>query len=129
MNRPRKPPPTVLDAGPAVGENPAAMVDPGLLKRGAGALTAFLAACLLLVGCVRSGTQVPGNLLFGKTALRSTDVTEPSRLTDGTIARTGDHWATDLTSVLRTGNASVEWDLGRPVLSGFVQRGCPGQKR
>ena len=88
----------------------------GLPKRGAGALvTAVIAACLLLVGCVRSGTEVPGNLLFGRTPLRSTDVTEPSRLTDGTVARDGDHWETDLTSVLRTGNASVEWDLGRAV--------------
>jgi hypothetical protein len=90
------------------------MVDSALPKRRASALAlALLAACLLLVGCVRSGTEIPGNLLFGKAPLRSTDVTEPARLTDGTVARDGDHWDTDLTSVLKTGNASVEWDLGR----------------
>jgi hypothetical protein len=92
------------------------MLHSALSKRRAGALAmALLAACLLLVGCVRSGTEVPGNLLFGKAPLRSTDVNEPARLTDGTIARGGDHWDTDLTSVLKTGNASVEWDLGRTV--------------
>ena len=78
-------------------------------------LAAILAACCFLVGCVRSGTEIPGNVLFGKSPLRSADVTDPARLTDGTIARDGDHWETDLTSVLKTGRASVEWDLGRPV--------------
>jgi len=91
------------------------MVYPGP-KGGAGALVAaVLAACCFLVGCVRSGTEIPGNLLFGRAPLRSSDVTEPGRLTDGTVAHDGDHWETDLTSVLKTGNASVEWDLGRPV--------------
>ncbi|HVW26630.1 MAG TPA: discoidin domain-containing protein [Polyangiaceae bacterium] len=116
MNRARKWLSVILDARPGVGENRAPMVDSRLPKRRAGALlTVLLAACLFLVGCVRSGTEVPGNLLFGKAPLRSTDVTEPARLTDGTIARSGDHWETDLTSVLKTGNASVEWDLGRSV--------------
>ncbi|HEX4340405.1 MAG TPA: hypothetical protein VH062_31065 [Polyangiaceae bacterium] len=92
------------------------MVDTALVKRGPGALVvALVAACCFLVGCVRSGTEIPGNLLFGRAPLRSAGVTEPTRLTDGTIARDGDHWETDLTSVIQTGDASVEWDLGHAV--------------
>src|SRR3954452_14480894 len=106
----------MLDAGPSVGENPSRMVEPALLRRGAGAFVAALAvACFLFLGCVRSGTEVKGNLLFGKAPLRSTGVTEPSRLTDGTVSRDGDHWETTVTSVLRSPEASVEWDLGRPA--------------
>jgi hypothetical protein len=92
------------------------MVEPALLRRGAGVFVAALAvACFLFLGCVRSGTEVKGNLLFGKAPLRSTGVTEPSRLTDGTVSRDGDHWETTVTSVLRSPEASVEWDLGRPA--------------
>jgi hypothetical protein len=87
----------------------------GLDRRAAALVAALAAACVLLCACVRSGTEIKGNLLFGKAPLRSTGVTEPARLTDGTIARDGDHWETNITSVLKAPEASVEWDLGRSV--------------
>src|SRR5260221_9417267 len=90
------------------------MTDPRHREPGRRAfVVAILSICLLLCGCSRGGPDTPGNLLRGRAPLRVVDVTEPSRLTDGTIAREGDHWETDLTAVLKSPRASVEWDLGR----------------
>jgi hypothetical protein len=81
-----------------------------------GALSLLLiTACLVLSGCARRGADVPGDLLQGRAPSRVLDVTAAEKLTDGAIAREGDHWETDLTAVFRSPTATVEWDLGRPV--------------
>lgn len=88
----------------------------GRAPRRPGSLVFLLALVVtLLASCVPSGVRIPGNLLGGKQPSRVAEVTEPSRLTDGVVARAGDHWESDVTSVLRGGLATVEWDLGSVV--------------
>jgi hypothetical protein len=80
-------------------------------------IAAILRACMWLVvvlalgaGC--GGGPVEGNVLAGREPTKSADVLRASVLTDGTAARAGDDWMTDLTAHFGSSGAFVEYDLG-----------------
>lgn len=75
---------------------------------------AALTCLLSVIGC-KSRNDGGGSLLFGREPSRVVEVTEPHRLTDGSISAEGDHWETNRTSVLRTPSSEVDWDFGKPV--------------
>jgi hypothetical protein len=74
---------------------------------------AAVAAALVLGAAVSARAQGPkSNLLLGKKPARSKGVPNAGRLTDGTAARDGSFWDTDLTARFTTPDAFVVYDLG-----------------
>jgi hypothetical protein len=82
---------------------------------------AFCAAVALGAATAARGQQ-SGNLLLGKQPSRNQGVLNPARLTDGTAAREGSFWDTDLTSRFPPG-AFVVYDLGseQPLAAAWLQ--------
>ena len=85
-------------------------------KEIAGSIAALARACLLMLvtmslcaGCVGAPA---GNALEGRQPTRVSDVARADVLTDGTAARAGDDWMTDLTAHFASPQAFVEYDLG-----------------
>jgi hypothetical protein len=72
---------------------------------------ALLVVTLISGWSVRAQAE-SGNLLAGKSPLRSQGVTHADRLTDGIVSHEGDEWLTDLTSRFTSGTSLVEYDLG-----------------
>jgi hypothetical protein len=71
---------------------------------------ALVLLALALSGCVADPTN--GSVLAGRQPTKTVDVARAGVLTDGTAARAGDDWMTDLTAHFRSPNAFVEYDLG-----------------
>ncbi len=89
----------------------------------------MLLTCLALVGLSSCATS-PGsdgadsdNLLAHRSAVDSSGVSRPGRLTDGRAAEEGDDWRTQLTAVLRSRDAYVVYDLGQsmPIVAVSLQ--------
>ncbi len=91
-------------------------------RRSSRAVVAVLAilSVLLVMGWdrqIRAQETDTGSsdLLAGRAPKDSSGATRPSRMTDGLGAVEGDRWQTNLTSVLSSDKAHVDWDLGAPT--------------
>ena len=91
-------------------------------------LRAKLAAALvaaMALGAASSATGQPaaGNLLQGMKPSRSEGVMNAQRLTDGTAAKEGAFWDTELTSRFPSPGAFVVYDLGsvQPIAAAWLQ--------
>jgi hypothetical protein len=74
---------------------------------------AFLIATIVAwCGCTANAARSPGNVLEGRRPSKSFDVARAAVLTDGTAARPGDDWMTELTAHFGSAGAFVEYDLG-----------------
>ena len=75
----------------------------------------------LASGCM--GESANGNVLAGRHPTKVFDVARAAVLTDGTAARGGDGWMTDLTAHFRSPEAFVEFDLGASYAftAGYLQ--------
>ena len=83
-----------------------------------------LAVALLLAACQRRGGPASEtSLLSGVEPSRTVGALEAERITDGRAAARGDFWKTDLTALLSSTGAFVEWDLGKPtpIRSAYLQ--------
>jgi hypothetical protein len=81
------------------------------------AWSVWLLACAALLGTAPAradaGPSDGANLLAGKRPFRSSGARGVDRLTDGMQAVEGDFWRTELTTVLRSSKAFVDYDLGQ----------------
>jgi hypothetical protein len=81
-------------------------------------IAALARACFLLLvtmswcGCGGGFDRAAGNVLEGRRPWKSSDVLRAGVLTDGTAARAGDDWMTELTAPFGSADAFVEYDLG-----------------
>ena len=97
---------------------------------GGGWRRASLALVMLALGLV-FGSSLPGcqalgggdGLLAGRTPNTSTGATNVAVLNDGVQAVDGDFWKSELTTVLRSSGAFVEYDLGqsRRIAAAYIQ--------
>ncbi len=85
------------------------------------ALLAVLATWGPKRAAAADGAEVT-SLIAGRLPVRSSGVHRPERLTDGQVATRGDHWKTDRTSVFRTPDAFIEYDLGQdlPIRAAYL---------
>jgi hypothetical protein len=73
----------------------------------------FLFVLLALVaGCGGDLRRSPGNVLAGLRPTKAVDVARARVITDGTAARPGDDWMTELTAHFGSLSSFVEYDLG-----------------
>ena len=73
---------------------------------------------LSLLSCVSSpgpdgASAQAGNLLASAQISDSSGVSRPARVTDGVVARDGDEWRTNVTTLLQGTGAFIEYDLGK----------------
>ncbi len=85
-------------------------------------LIVLLVASLTLLFACRAEKAGP-SLLAKQKPSRVQQVTNPQRITDGTRARNGDNWNTQLTSIIGGPQAFIEWDLGatKELRAAYVQ--------
>ena len=89
--------------------------------------TGLLAACLAFAAC-SGGNDVPRpasepNLLQGHLVRQTGGVIRPDQSADGILAPDGDSWDTPLTTILRTPQDNLEFDLGeaKAIDAAFIQ--------
>ena len=72
-----------------------------------------LVAALVAMAQLALAAGGDDSLIAGAQPVRSSGVHRPERLTDGEVATRGDFWKTDRTSVFRSPDAFVVYDLGQ----------------
>lgn len=74
----------------------------------------ILALATILAGCSGDFGKSQGNVLAGLAPTKVSEVARAAVITDGTAARSGDDWMTELTAHFTSLGSFVEYDLGSP---------------